>query len=149
MLVPESPISCSPTRSIVFLDGATPQRFNVGSVATTAGLPARFQPVAHLRAGLDAVPVLFRTCSGPPAAAFKIFARADGSQALAELMSIIHPRAYLPVKLSAKEWKTHHLRSPGIHVDLGGSVVAMAMCRAWIIVTALRVIVSICNTGRG
>jgi len=78
--------------------------FNVVSVATTAGFASIdfnqwpiFAPVWMLFL------CCFATCSGSTGGGIKMIrAELMVRQALRELMSIIHPRAYLPVKLSGQ-----------------------------------------------
>src|SRR6266540_2534087 len=74
--------------------------------------------------------------------------------ALRELMSIIHPRAYLPVKLSGQRVENNIIFAVlAFMLIWGGSVVAMTMlllASGLDIITAVSaVIVCICNTGPG
>jgi len=48
-------------------------------------------------------------------------------KALREIMFIIHPRAYLPVKLAGQRWRTTSSSLCCVHADRGGSVIAMTM----------------------
>ena len=75
-------------------------------------------------------------------------------QALREIMSIIHPRAYLPVKLAGQRVENNIIFAVlAFMLIWGGSVIAMTMllvASGLDIVTAFSaVIVCICNTGPG
>src|SRR5438094_642966 len=130
--------------------------FNVVSVATTAGFSSTdfnqwpiFAPVWMLFL------CCFATCSGSTGGGIKMIrAELMVRQALRELMSIIHPRAYLPVKLSGQRVENNIIFAVlAFMLIWGGSVVAMTMlllASGLDIVTAFSaVIVCICNTGPG
>jgi trk system potassium uptake protein TrkH len=75
-------------------------------------------------------------------------------QALREIMSIIHPRAYLPVKLAGQRVENNIIFAVlAFMLIWGGSVIAMTMLLAAsgldIITAFSAVIVCICNTGPG
>jgi len=130
--------------------------FNVVSIATTTGFANTdfnqwpiFAPVWMLFL------CCFLTCSGSTGGGIKMIrAELMVRQALRELMSIIHPRAYLPVKLSG-----HRVENNIIFAVLafmliwGGSVIFMTMlltASGLDVVSAFSaVIVCICNTGPG
>ncbi len=130
--------------------------FNVVSVATTAGFAGTdfnqwpiFAPVWMLFL------CCFATCSGSTGGGIKMIrAELMVRQALRELMSIIHPRAYLPVKLSGQRVENNIIFAVlAFMLIWGGSVVAMTMlllASGLDIITAFSaVIVCICNTGPG
>jgi len=130
--------------------------FNVVSMATTAGFASAdfnhwpvFAPVWMLFL------CCFATCSGSTGGGIKMIrAELMVRQALRELMSIIHPRAYLPVKLSGQRVENNIIFAVlAFMLIWGGSVVAMTMlllASGLDIITAFSaVIVCICNTGPG
>ncbi len=130
--------------------------FNVVSIATTAGFASTdfnhwpiFAPVWMLFL------CCFATCSGSTGGGIKMIrAELMVRQALRELMSIIHPRAYLPVKLSGQRVENNIIFAVlAFMLIWGGSVVAMTMLLAAsgldIITAFSAVIVCICNTGPG
>jgi len=130
--------------------------FNVVSIATTTGFSSTdfnqwpvFAPVWMLFL------CCFATCSGSTGGGIKMIrAELMVRQALRELMSIIHPRAYLPVKLSG-----HRVENNIIFAVLafmliwGGSVILMTMLLAAsgldVVSAFSAVIACICNTGPG
>jgi len=130
--------------------------FNVVSMATTAGFASTdfnqwpvFAPVWMLFL------CCFVTCSGSTGGGIKMIrAELMVRQALRELMSIIHPRAYLPVKLSGMRVENNIIFAVlAFMLIWGGSVVAMTMlltASGLDVITAFSaVIVCICNTGPG
>ncbi|HMH18295.1 MAG TPA: potassium transporter TrkG [Burkholderiales bacterium] len=130
--------------------------FNVVSVATTTGFSSTdfnrwpvFAPVWMLFL------CCFATCSGSTGGGIKMIrAELMVRQALRELMSIIHPRAYLPVKLSGQRVENNIIFAVlAFMLIWGGSVIAMTMlltASGLDIITAFSaVIVCICNTGPG
>jgi trk system potassium uptake protein TrkH len=130
--------------------------FNVVSVATTAGFASTdfnqwpiFAPVWMLFL------CCFATCSGSTGGGIKMIrAELMVRQALREIMSIIHPRAYLPVKLSGQRVENNIIFAVlAFMLIWGGSVIAMTMllvASGLDIITAFSaVIVCICNTGPG
>jgi len=130
--------------------------FNVVSIATTAGFASTdfnqwpiFAPVWMLFL------CCFATCSGSTGGGIKMIrAELMVRQALRELMSLIHPRAYLPVKLSGERVENNIIFAVlAFMLIWGGSVVAMTMllvASGLDIITAFSaVIVCICNTGPG
>lgn len=130
--------------------------FNVVSIATTTGFSSTdfnqwpiFAPVWMLFL------CCFATCSGSTGGGFKMIrAELMVRQALRELMSIIHPRAYLPVKLFGQRVENNIIFAVlAFMLIWGGSVIVMTMLLAASgldIVTAFSaVIVCICNTGPG
>src|SRR5256712_9025810 len=130
--------------------------FNVVSIATTAGFASTdfnqwpiFAPVWMLFL------CCFATCSGSTGGGIKMIrAELMVRQALRELMSIIHPRAYLPVKLSGQRVENNIIFAVlAFMLIWGGSVAAMTMLLAASgldIITALSaVIVCIFNTRPG
>jgi trk system potassium uptake protein TrkH len=139
-----------------FLGALRHSAFNVVSIATTTGFSSAdfnqwpiFAPLWMLFL------CCFATCSGSTGGGIKMVrAELMVRQARRELMSIIHPRAYLPVKLSG-----HRVENNIIFAVLafmliwGGSVIAMTMLltvSGLDVVSAFSaVIVCICNTGPG
>ena len=97
----------------------------------------------------------FATCSGSTGSGIKMIrAELMVRQALRELMSIIHPRAYLPVKLSGQRVENNIIFAVlAFMLIWGGSVIAMTMLLAAsgldIITAFSAVIACICNTGPG
>jgi len=139
-----------------FLTALRHSAFNVVSIATTTGFSSTdfnqwpvFAPVWMLFL------CCFATCSGSTGGGIKMVrAELMVRQALRELMSIIHPRAYLPVKLSG-----HRVENNIIFAILafmliwGGSVIVMTMLLTAsgldVVSSFSAVIVCICNTGPG
>ncbi len=130
--------------------------FNVVSIATTTGFATTdfnqwpvFAPVWMLFL------CCFATCSGSTGSGIKMIrAELMVRQALRELMSIIHPRAYLPVKLSGQRVENNIIFAVlAFMLIWGGSVIAMTMLLAAsgldIITAFSAVIACICNTGPG
>ena len=130
--------------------------FNVVSMATTTGFATTdfnqwpvFAPVWMLFL------CCFATCSGSTGSGIRMIrAELMVRQALRELMSIIHPRAYLPVKLSGQRVENNIIFAVlAFMLIWGGSVIAMTMLLAAsgldIITAFSAVIVCICNTGPG
>ena len=130
--------------------------FNVVSIATTAGFSSTdfnqwpiFAPVWMLFL------CCFATCSGSTGGGIKMVrAELMVRQARRELMSIIHPRAYLPVKLSGQRVENNIIFAVlAFMLIWGGSVIAVTMLLAASgldIVTAVSAaIVCITNTGPG
>ena len=130
--------------------------FNVVSIATTTGysntdfnLWPIFAPVWMLFL------CCFATCSGSTGGGIKMIrAELMVRQALRELQRIIHPRAYLPVKLSGQTVENKLIFAVlAFMLIWGGSVIAMTMLLAAsgldIITSFSAVIVTICNTGPG
>ena len=130
--------------------------FNVVSVATTAGFASTdfnqwpiFAPVWMLFL------CCFATCSGSTGGGIKMIrAELMVRQALREIMFIIHPRAYLPVKLAGQRVENNIIFAVlAFMLIWGGSVIAMTMllvASGLDIITAFSaVIVCICNTGPG
>src|SRR5258708_11107623 len=104
--------------------------FNVVSVATTAGFSGTdfnqwpiFAPVWMLFL------CCFATCSGSTGGGIKMIrAELMVRQALRELMSIIHPRAYLPVKLSGQRVENNIIFAVlAFMLIWGGSVVTLTL----------------------
>jgi trk system potassium uptake protein TrkH len=97
----------------------------------------------------------FTTCSGSTGGGIKMIrAELMVRQALRELMSIIHPRAYLPVKLSGQRVENNIIFAVlAFMLIWGGSVITVTMLLAASgldIVTAVSAaIVGITNTGPG
>jgi len=130
--------------------------FNVISIATTTGFASTdfnlwpiFAPVWMLFL------CCFTTCSGSTGGGIKMIrAELMIRQALRELKSIIHPRAYLPLKLSG-----HRVENNIIFAVLafmliwGGSVIAMTMLLTVsgldVITAVSAAIACITNTGPG
>jgi len=130
--------------------------FNVVSIATTTGFASAdfnewpvFAPVWMLFL------CCFANCSGSTGGGIKMVrAELMVRQALRELMSIIHPRAYLPVKLSGQRVENNIIFAVlAFMLIWGGSVIAVTMLLAASgldIVTAVSAaIVCITNTGPG
>jgi trk system potassium uptake protein TrkH len=130
--------------------------FNVVSVATTTGFVSTdfnqwpiFAPVWMLFL------CCFATCSGSTGGGIKMIrAELMVRQAVRELMSIIHPRAYLPVKLSGQRVENQIIFAVlAFMLIWGGSVTAMTMlltASGLDIITAFSAVIAcICNTGPG
>jgi len=130
--------------------------FNVVSMATTAGFVSAdfnqwpiFAPVWMLFL------CCFATCSGSTGGGIKMIrAELMVRQALREIMSIIHPRAYLPLKLAGQRIENHIIFAVlAFMLIWGGSVIAMTMLLAAsgldVISAFSAVIVCLCNTGPG
>src|SRR5260221_6857923 len=130
--------------------------FNVVSVATTAGFTSTdfnqwpiFAPVWMLFL------CCFATCSGSTGGGIKMIrAELMVRQARREIMFIIHPGAYLPVKLAGQRVANKTIFALlTFMLNRGGSVIAMTMllvASGLDIITAFSaVIVCICNTGPG
>lgn len=130
--------------------------FNVVSIATTTGFATTdfnlwpvFAPVWMLFL------CSFATCSGSTGGGIKMIrAELMVRQALRELMSIIHPRAYVPVKLSGQRVENNIIFAVlAFMLIWGGSVITMTMLLAASgldIVSALSAVIAcICNTGPG
>jgi trk system potassium uptake protein TrkH len=130
--------------------------FNVVSIATTTGFANTdfnqwpvFAPVWMLFL------CCFATCSGSTGSGIKMIrAELMVRQAFREMMHLIHPRAYLPVKLFGQRIENNIIFAVlAFMLIWGGSVIAMTMLLAASgldIVTAFSaVIVCICNTGPG
>ncbi|HVQ60861.1 MAG TPA: potassium transporter TrkG [Burkholderiales bacterium] len=130
--------------------------FNVVSIATTAG----FFSVDFNRWPIFA-PVwmlflcCFATCSGSAGGGIKMIrAELMVRQALREIMSIIHPRAYLPVKLAGQRVENQIIFAVlAFMLIWGGSVIAMTMLLTAsgldVISAFSAVVVCLCNTGPG
>jgi trk system potassium uptake protein TrkH len=130
--------------------------FNVVSIATTAGFTSTdfnqwpiFAPVWMLFL------CCFVTCSGSTGGGIKMIrAELMVRQARRELISIIHPRAYLPVKLSGQRVENNIIFAVlAFMLIWGGSVIAVTMLLAASgldIVTAVSAAIAcITNTGPG
>jgi trk system potassium uptake protein TrkH len=130
--------------------------FNVVSIATTAGFSSTdfsvwpvFAPVWMLFL------CCFATCSGSTGGGIKLIrAELMVRQALRELLRIIHPRAYLPVKLGGQTVENNIIFAVlAFMLIWGGSVTVMTMLLAASgidIVTAFSAVIAcICNTGPG
>ena len=130
--------------------------FNVVSIATTAGFVSTdfsqwpiFAPVWMLFL------CCFATCSGSTGGGIKMIrAELMVRQAVREIMSIIHPRAYLPLKLAGQRVENQIIFAVlAFMLIWGGSVIAMTMlltASGLDVVSALSaVIVCLCNTGPG
>jgi len=130
--------------------------FNVVSIATTAGFVGAdfnqwpiFAPVWMLFL------CCFATCSGSTGGGIKMIrAELMVRQALREIMSIIHPRAYLPLKLAGQRIENHIIFAVlAFMLIWGGSVIAMTMLLAAsgldVISAFSAVIACLCNTGPG
>ena len=130
--------------------------FNVVSIATTTGFANTdfyqwpiFAPVWMLFL------CCFTTCSGSTGGGIKLLrAELMVRQALREMVRIVHPRAYVPVKLGGMTVENNIIFAVlAFMLIWGGSVIAMTMLLAASgldIVTAFSaVIVCICNTGPG
>ena len=130
--------------------------FNVVSIATTAGFVGTdfgrwpiFAPVWMLFL------CCFATCSGSTGGGIKMI-RADlmVRQAAREIMSIIHPRAYIPLKLAGQRIENHIIFAVlAFMLIWGGSVIAMTMLLTAsgldVISAFSAVIACLCNTGPG
>jgi trk system potassium uptake protein TrkH len=130
--------------------------FNVVSIATTAGFFSTdfnrwpiFAPVWMLFL------CCFATCSGSAGGGIKMIrAELMVRQALREIMSIIHPRAYLPVKLAGQRVENQIIFAVlAFMLIWGGSVIAMTMLLTAsgldVISAFSAVVVCLCNTGPG
>lgn len=130
--------------------------FNVVSIATTAGFVSAdfnqwpiFAPVWMLFL------CCFATCSGSTGGGIKMVrAELMVRQALREIMSIIHPRAYLPLKLAGQRIENQIIFAVlAFMLIWGGSVIAMTMLLTAsgldVISAFSAVIVCLCNTGPG
>ncbi len=130
--------------------------FNVVSIATTTGYANTdfyqwpiFAPVWMLFL------CCFTTCSGSTGSGIKLIrAELMVRQALREMVRIVHPRAYVPVKLGGMTVENNIIFAVlAFMLIWGGSVIAMTMlltASGLDIVTAFSaVIVCICNTGPG
>lgn len=130
--------------------------FNVVSIATTTGFVSAdfnqwpiFAPVWMLFL------CCFATCSGSTGGGIKMIrAELMVRQALREIMSIIHPRAYLPVKLAGQRIENQIIFAVlAFMLIWGGSVIVMTMlltASGLDVVSAFSaVIVCLCNTGPG
>jgi trk system potassium uptake protein TrkH len=130
--------------------------FNVVSIATTTGFASTdfnqwpiFAPVWMLFL------CCFATCSGSTGSGIKMIrAELMMRQAFREMMRLIHPRAYLPVKLSGQRVENNIIFAVlAFMLIWGGSVIAMTMLLAASgldIVTAFSAVIAcICNTGPG
>jgi trk system potassium uptake protein TrkH len=130
--------------------------FNVVSIATTTGYANTdfyqwpiFAPVWMLFL------CCFTTCSGSTGSGIKLIrAELMVRQALREMVRIVHPRAYLPVKLGGVIVENNIIFAVlAFMLIWGGSVIAMTMLLAAsgldIITAFSAVIVCICNTGPG
>jgi trk system potassium uptake protein TrkH len=130
--------------------------FNVVSIATTTGYSSTdynqwpiFAPVWMLFL------CCFATCSGSTGGGINMVrAELMVRQALRELMSIIHPRAYLTVKLSGQRVENNIIFAVlAFMLIWGGSVIAVTMLLAAsgldIITAFTAAIACICNTGPG
>jgi trk system potassium uptake protein TrkH len=130
--------------------------FNVVSLATTAGFSSEdfsqwpiFAPVWMLFL------CCFATCSGSTGGGIKMIrAELMVRQALREIMSIIHPRAYLPLKLAGQRIENHIIFAVlAFMLIWGGSVIVMTMlltASGLDIISALSAVIAcLCNTGPG
>jgi trk system potassium uptake protein TrkH len=130
--------------------------FNVVSIATTTGFSSVdfgrwpiFAPLWMLFL------CCFATCSGSAGGGIKMIrAELMVRQALREIMSIIHPRAYLPLKLAGERVENHIIFAVlAFMLIWGGSAIAMTMlltASGLDFVSSLSaVIVCLCNTGPG
>ena len=130
--------------------------FNVVSIATTTGYASTdfyqwpiFAPVWMLFL------CCFTTCSGSTGSGIKLIrAELMVRQALREMVRIVHPRAYVPVKLGGITVENNIIFAVlAFMLIWGGSVIAMTMLLAAsgldIITAFSAVIVCICNTGPG
>jgi len=130
--------------------------FSVVSIATTTGFVSAdfgqwpiFAPVWMLFL------CCFATCSGSTGGGIKMIrAELMVRQALREIMSIIHPRAYLPLKLAGQRIENHIIFAVlAFMLIWGGSVIAMTMLLTAsgldVISAFSAVIVCLCNTGPG
>ncbi len=130
--------------------------FNVVSIATTTGFSSTdfnqwpiFAPVWMLFL------CCFVTCSGSTGSGIKMIrAELMFRQARREMLRLIHPRAYLPVKLSGQRIENNIIFAVlAFMLIWGGSVIAMTMLLAASgldIVSAFSAVIGcICNTGPG
>jgi trk system potassium uptake protein TrkH len=130
--------------------------FNVVSIATTAGFVGAdfgqwpiFAPVWMLFL------CCFATCSGSTGGGIKMIrAELMVRQAAREIMSIIHPRAYIPLKLAGQRIENHIIFAVlAFMLIWGGSVIAMTMLLTAsgldVISAFSAVIACLCNTGPG
>jgi trk system potassium uptake protein len=130
--------------------------FNVVSIATTAGFTSAdfgrwpiFAPVWMLFL------CCFATCSGSAGGGIKMIrAELMVRQALREVMSIIHPRAYLALKLAGQRIENQIIFAVlAFMLIWGGSVILMTMLLTAsgldIISAFSAVIACLCNTGPG
>jgi trk system potassium uptake protein TrkH len=130
--------------------------FNVVSMATTTGFVSAdfnqwpiFAPVWMLFL------CCFATCSGSTGGGIKMIrAELMVRQALREIMSIIHPRAYLPLKLAGQRIENQIIFAVlAFMLIWGGSVIAMTMlltASGLEIVSAVSAVIAcLCNTGPG
>jgi trk system potassium uptake protein TrkH len=130
--------------------------FNVVSMATTAGFSSTdfnrwpiFAPLWMLFL------CCFATCSGSAGGGIKMIrAELMVRQALREIMSIIHPRAYLPLKLAGQRIENHIIFAVlAFMLIWGGSAIAMTMlltASGLDVVSAISAVVAcLCNTGPG
>ena len=130
--------------------------FNVVSMATTAGFSSAdfsgwpiFAPLWMLFL------CCFATCSGSAGGGIKMIrAELMVRQALREIMSIIHPRAYLPLKLAGQRVENHIIFAVlAFMLIWGGSAIVMTMlltASGLDVVTAFSAaVVCLCNTGPG
>lgn len=130
--------------------------FNVVSIATTTGFASAdfgrwpiFAPLWMLFL------CCFATCSGSAGGGIKMIrAELMVRQALREIMSIIHPRAYLPLKLAGQRVENHIIFAVlAFMLIWGGSAIAMTMlltASGLDVVSAFSAVVAcLCNTGPG
>lgn len=130
--------------------------FNVVSIATTTGFSSVnfdqwpiFAPVWMLFL------CCFATCSGSTGGGIKMIrAELMVRQAHREMMYLIHPRAYLPVKVSGQRVENNIIFAVlAFMLVWGGSVIVTTMLLAAsgldIITAFSAALVSICNTGPG
>jgi trk system potassium uptake protein TrkH len=130
--------------------------FNVVSVATTTGFASTdfgrwpiFAPLWMLFL------CCFATCSGSAGGGIKMIrAELMVRQALREIMSIIHPRAYLPLKLGGQRIENQIIFAVlAFMLIWGGSAIAMTMlltASGLDFVSAFSAVVAcLCNTGPG
>lgn len=130
--------------------------FNVVSIATTAGFASAdfnqwpiFAPVWMLFL------CCFATCSGSTGGGIKMIrAELMVRQALREIMSIIHPRAYLPLKVAGQRIENHIIFAVlAFMLIWGGSVIVMTMlltASGLDVISAFSAVVAcLCNTGPG
>ena len=130
--------------------------FNVVSIATTTGFSSVdfgrwpvFAPLWMLFL------CTFATCSGSAGGGIRMIrAELMVRQALREIMSIIHPRAYLPLKLAGQRVENHIIFAVlAFMLIWGGSAITMTMlltASGLDFVSAFSaVVVCLCNTGPG
>jgi trk system potassium uptake protein TrkH len=97
----------------------------------------------------------FATCSGSTGGGIKMIrAELMVRQALREIMSIIHPRAYLPLKVAGQRIENHIIFAVlAFMLIWGGSVIAMTMlltASGLDVISAFSAVVAcLCNTGPG